>query len=179
MTVLNLVYAPNEIFRKKAESIPEITNEIKLLAHDMLETIYYEGAIGMGANMVGVLKRIVVIDLQTEGVRNPIIMINPIIVSKSEQTQTLPESSICFPFISAEITRPHEVEVEFTDLENNKHKVKYSGIMSTVVQHEIDYLDGITFPDHLSKMKRDMLLKKMQKMIKLNPPHVHGEHCHH
>ncbi|HCR85170.1 MAG TPA: peptide deformylase [Alphaproteobacteria bacterium] len=179
MAVLNLVYAPNEIFCKKAEPVSEITNEIKLLVHDMLDTIYHEGAIGIGANMVGVLKRIVVVDLQVEGVRQPIIMINPEITQKSAETQTFTESSICFPFISAEIVRPKEIEVKFTDLENNQHTNKYEGFLATVIQHEIDYLNGITFLDHLSKLKKDTLLRKMQKMIKQNPPHIHGEHCHH
>lgn len=179
MAILKLVYAPNEIFRKKAEIITEITEEIKLLAHDMLHTMYVERAIGIGANMVGVLKQIAVVDLQENGIRKPLIMINPKIISVSSQTQIFQESSICFPYISAEITRPSEIEVEFKDIEGTQHNNKYEGFLATVIQHEIDYLNGVTFLDHLSKLKKDMLLKKMQKMVKQNPPHVHGEHCHH
>ena len=176
---LPLIYAPNEIFKKKAEIIETLDDEIRLIVDRMIKTLELERAVGLGANMVGVLKRIVVIDLQEDGVSNPQVFINPEIIYRSQELQTFEEASVCFPGISASISRPKEIKVKHLDYEGTSQELEASGFLASVLQHEIDYLDGKVFLDHLSKLKSDMLLKKMQKYIKMHPPHVHGPSCKH
>ena len=176
---LPLIYAPNEIFKKKAQIIDAVDDNIRLLVDRMIKTLEVERAVGLGANMVGILKRIVVIDLYEDRVSNPMVFINPEIVFKSVETQTFDEASVCFPGISAEISRPKEIRVKYLDYQGQEKELTATGFLACVLQHEIDYLDGKVFLDHLSKMKSDILLKKMQKHIKLHPPHVHGPSCRH
>ncbi len=179
MALMRLVYAPHPIFKMKAEPVAEVNDDIRMLVDDMFETMYFEGAVGMGANMVGVLARIAIVDLQKDGVRKPYTFINPEITWRSEEMQTFKEGSLCFPGIDADITRPKSIKISYTDYDGNKQELKAEDSLATVIQHEVDYLEGVTYLDYLSKMKRDMLLKKMQKRMKLHPPHVHGEHCNH
>lgn len=179
MPHLSIVYAPNEIFKKKAETVAVVNDEIRLLANEMLQVMYMERAIGLGSNMVGVLKRIAVVDLQPNGQRSPIVFINPEITYFSKETQTFMEASISFPGIEAEITRSKSIKVRYLDLDGNSQDLEAEGILASVIQHEVDYLDGKVFLHYLSKMKQDLLIKKMLKFIKLNPPHVHGAHCNH
>ena len=143
------------------------------------KTLYIERGVGMGANMVGLLKQIVVIDLQEDGKRSPMAMINPEIIWRSEETQTYLESSLCYPGISADITRAKEIKVKYLDYDGKEQELVCEGFLSTVVQHEVDYLVGVVFLDYLSPMKRNMLMKKMQKFIKRNPPHIHSSGCSH
>lgn len=179
MSHLSIVYAPNEIFKKKAEIIAEVNDEIRLLASEMLKVMYMEHAIGLGSNMVGILKRIAVVDLQQNGTRSPMVFINPEITYFSKETQTFMEASISFPGIEAEITRPKVIKVKYLDLAGNLQELEAEGKLAAVIQHEVDYLDGKVFLNYLSKMKQDLLMKKMLKFIKLNPPHIHGAHCNH
>ena len=168
MTLLNLCIAPNPIFKKKAQNVEVIDNSIRNKLDNMLETMYHENAIGMGANMVGLLDRLVVIDIVPNGKNEPILMINPEITYQSDETQIFDEASICFPGISAKITRARHITVEFLDYDGNKQKIEADGWLSTVIQHEIDYLDGKVFLDYLSNLKRNILLKKMNKFFKNN-----------
>ena len=179
MSHLSIIYAPNDIFKKKAEVVTEVNDEIRSIADEMLRVMYLEKAIGIGANMVGLLKRIAVIDLQQNNQRSPLILINPEIIFSSAETQVFMEASISFPGIEAEITRPKTIKVKYTDYDGNEQELEAQGLLSSVIQHEMDYLDGKVFLNYLSKMKQDLLIKKMLKFIKLNPPHVHGAHCNH
>ena len=179
MTVLPLVYAPNPIFKKVADPVIEVNDQIRSLINDMFNTLYFEKAVGMGANMVGILKRIAIVDLYENDTPHPYTFINPEISILSKETQTFEEASICYPGISANITRPKHIKVDYLDTDGKPQTLEAEGFFATVIQHEIDYLNGKTYLDHLSKMKRDMLLKKMQKHIKQHPPHIHGEHCNH
>lgn len=176
---LPLVYAPNEIFKKKAEIIETVDDEIRLIVDRMIKTLDLERAVGLGANMVGILKRIVVVDLQENGISNPMVFINPEIIYRSDESQVFDEASVCFPGVSASISRPKEIKVKYLDYNGESAELDASGFFSSVLQHEIDYLDGKVFLDHLSKLKSEMLLKKMQKYIKIHPPHVHGPSCKH
>ena len=155
--------APSPIFRQKATEVTEFGDDLRVLTEQMLEVLYREKGIGLGANMVGLLKRIIVVDLQEEGKRKPLICINPVITDHSTETSKQEEASLCFPGIRAEINRPAEIEVAYQDVEGGKHTLRADGWLATVIQHEMEYLDGRTFLDNLSKMKRDRLLKKMQK----------------
>lgn len=176
---LNIVYAPNEIFRKKAKYIDVTDDSTRALVDSMLDVMYAERAIGIGANMVGVLKRIALVDLQEQNIRNPHILINPVIIWYSSEMQTFNERSLSFMGISADITRPKAIKLDYTDYNGVKQNMEAEGFLATVIQHEVDYLDGKIFLDYLSKLKQDSLLKKMAKYIKLNPPHIHGVHCNH
>ncbi|HJD56010.1 MAG TPA: peptide deformylase [Rickettsia endosymbiont of Pyrocoelia pectoralis] len=174
-----IVYEPNEIFKKQAEHIEIVDDNIRTIVDKMLKTLHIERAVGLGANMVGVLKRIVVIDLHENNKSSPIILINPEITYSSEEKQTFVERSLSFPGIEASVTRPKAIKVNYLDYDGNKQELAAEGFLATVIQHEVDYLNGKTFLDHLSKLKRDTLLKKMLKHIKLHPPHMHGSGCRH
>jgi peptide deformylase len=179
MSQIALVYAPNPIFKKKAAPVEVVNDATRQKVDAMLSILYHEKAIGIGANMVGLLERIVVVDLRKDGVREPHILINPEIIWRSETMQTFPEASLCFPGIDADITRPDAIKVRYQDYHGEAAELDAEGFLATVIQHEMDYLDGKVFLDYLSPLKRNMLLKKMQKHLKAHPPHVHGEHCNH
>ena len=179
MKNLSLVYAPNEIFRKKTEDVSLVDDSVRQLIDMMLNALYRERGIGLGANMLGILKSIAIVDLQENGVNNPYIFINPKITWHSNEMQVFREASLCFPGIDAEITRPNAIKVSYLDYDGNAKELEASGFFATVIQHEVDYLNGKIFLDYLSKLKRDTLLKKTEKYIKMHPPHVHGEHCNH
>ncbi|TNE66932.1 MAG: peptide deformylase [Alphaproteobacteria bacterium] len=179
MAVLPLVYAPNPIFRKKAEPVEAVDDSIRAIIDDMLETMYAERGVGIGANMVGILKQIIVLDLQPEGVRDPLVCVNPKIVWYSEEKSSMEEASLCFPGISAEVSRPRAIHVTYLDRDGVARELEAEGDLATVIQHEMDYLEGMTYLDYLSKMKRDLLMKKMAKYMKSGHHHVHGPHCNH
>lgn len=174
-----IIYAPNDIFKKQAEHIEVINDEVRNIADKMLNTIHIERAVGLGANMVGILKRIAVVDLYENNKSSPIIFINPEITYYSEEKQTFVERSLSFPGIEAPVTRAKAIKVNYNDYQGNKQELEAEGFLSTVIQHEIDYLNGKIFLDYLSKLKRDNLLKKMLKHIKMHPPHIHGSGCRH
>jgi peptide deformylase len=160
---LEIVYAPNNIFKKKALSVPNIDDKIRFIVDQMFEIMYQNGAVGLGANMVGILQKIAIIDLQENHERLPYVFINPFIAYSSSEVQVFEEGSLSYPGIRAKITRPKHIEVEYLDYNGEKQSLKASGWLATVIQHELDYLDGKVFLDYLSPLKRNTLLKKMQK----------------
>ncbi len=179
MSVLNIIYAPNPIFKHKPKLVKLINDHIRKVAQDMLDTMYFEGAVGLGANMVGVDYQIIVLDLRESDKQLPYVMINPEILEASEETIEYEEASISFPGISAKVKRPKKIKVKYIDLEEKEQIIEADNFLARVIQHEMDYLHGLVYLDYLSKLKQDMLYKKMHKFIKNNPPHVHGEHCKH
>ncbi|MDX1924027.1 MAG: peptide deformylase [Rickettsiaceae bacterium] len=179
MHLLQIIHGYKAIYKQKAESFETIDQKAREIGDSMVKTMHHEGAIGLGANMVGILKRVIVVDMADSGQKDPIIAFNPEIINKSDELQTIEEASIAFPGISVPISRPKEIEVSYLDYEGKKTSLKLEGFFASVFQHEIDYLDGITIFDHVSKMKKELLLKKLEKNLKFNPPHIHGTHCHH
>lgn len=179
MTHIPLVYAPNDIFRKKALPVAIVDDAIRTLIDSMFETLYLAHGVGIGANMVGILKRIAIVDLQENNSRNPLVFINPIITWHSSELQSFSEASLSFPGIDAVISRPKAIKVIFLDYDGKAQEIEAEGFLATVIQHEIDYLDSKIFLDYLSKLKRDTLLRKMQKHIKMYPPHIHTAACNH
>ncbi len=179
LSSFQIVYAPNDIFRQKTTDIDVVDDSIREIADRMVKTMYVEGAVGLGANMVGITKSIAVIDLRENGEHNPYIFINPKISWYAKETQKFEEASLSFPGISAEVERPSSIKLAYLDDEGKFRELDATGFFATVIQHEVDYLNGKIYLDYLSKMKRDMLLKKMEKHIEMHPPHVHGAHCHH
>ncbi len=175
---LSLIFAPNKIFSQKASVVDVIDDEIKNIAEEMIYIMNSYKAYGIAANMVGVLKRIITVN--TSSTKNSdLVMINPEIIYSSKETHIVLEGSLSFVGIESEITRPKEIKINYQDLDGSNQTFEASGLLSSVIQHQIDYLDGKTFLDHLSKMKKDLLIKKMQKHMRLNPPHVHTADCRH
>ncbi len=164
MPALPLVIAPDPVFRMKAETVTEVDDEIRQLVKSMFETLYLEKGLGIGANMVGVLKRVIVIDLQENGVKNPTALINPEIIFSSDEVQTFTEGSLSFPGIEAEVSRPKSISVQYLDENGSVSEMNAEGFLSTVIQHEMDYLEGRTFLDRLSRLKKDSLLRKYKKL---------------
>lgn len=161
--MLSLVMGPNPIFKQKALPVAEVNDAVRQDVQDMFRIMYAEGGLGLGANMVGLLKRIVVVDLQQDGIKAPLALINPEIMASSDETQSTQEASLSFPGISAEITRPKAITLRYLDENGKEQTLDADGFLAVVIQHEMEYLDGKTYLDHLSKMKRDMLIKKMKK----------------
>ncbi|MFI4983677.1 MAG: peptide deformylase [Rickettsiales bacterium] len=179
MAVLNFIIAPHPIFKQKATPVAEVNDNVRSIANDMLDTIYHEGAIGIGSNMVGVTHKIAVIDLRENNTKTPLVLINPEITKYSQETESADEGSFSFPGIIVSVPRATEVTVTFLDLEGKQQTLTAQGFLARVIQHEVDYLYGKTFLDYTSKLKQNMLISKMLKYIKNNPPHVHGAHCNH
>jgi len=165
---IKLQIAPNPIFRKRAMRVDHIDDEIKGIVEAMFEIMYENEAVGIGANMVGVLKRIIVVDLQEKRNNVPFAMINPIITFKSKEMQKFEEGSISFPGIEAMVERPDEIRVEYIDCDGESQTMEAEGWLATVIQHEIDYLDGKIFLDYVPTVVRKILLKKMEKHIRHN-----------
>lgn len=179
MTELSLVTAPNAIFKTKCEPVAAVTDETRSLVDGMFKVLEEEHAVGLGANMVGLSKRIAIVDLHESGVSKPYTFINPVITWRSDETQTFEEASLSFPGISANITRPRAIKLSFLDYNGVPQELEAEGYFATVIQHEVDYLEGKVYLDYLSPLKRDMLMKKMQKFIKQNHVHVHTDACRH
>jgi peptide deformylase len=172
---LHLITAPNPIFKQIAEPVAFVDDDIRAIVDAMFEVLYHERGLGLGANMVGVLQRICVVDCGKEGKPEPITLINPEILEASDEVAEYEEASLSYPGISAKIMRPKNIKVKFLDREGKSQTLDADVPLSTVIQHEMDYLDGRTYLDTLSKMKRDRLLKKMQKYIKFSQPSDCGD----
>ncbi|MBT5072137.1 MAG: peptide deformylase [Kordiimonadaceae bacterium] len=166
MNKLKLVMGPDPIFKKKAETVSKIDQPIVHLCEGLLDMLYGENAVGIAAPMVGVLKRVIAYDLQEKGVNSPAVMINPEMIWASDETQVFGEGSVCFPGVSAKITRPRMIKVKYSDQDGAEQVMEAQGWLSSVIQHEMDYLDGKTIFDTLSPVKRKMLFKKTRKFQK-------------
>jgi peptide deformylase len=179
--MLDLIIAPDPIYKTICTPAVEVDDSIRCHLNAMLETLRAYHAIGLGAPMVGITKRLVVIELEDEqGALQQYQMVNPIITERSAETKTMEESSITFLGISAPVTRHAAVTVEYLDETGTPQTLHATGLLAVCVQHEIDYLDGKTILDHQPPVKRDMLKRKMEKHKRLGPlPHVHGPHCNH
>ncbi len=160
---MKLIYGPDPIFKKNCAPVLNIDEDVLKLCDQLEALLYRENAVGVAAPMIGVLKQVIAIDLQESDKNNLIMMINPSITSQSADTQTFEEASICFPGISAEIERPKEIEVDFLNPDGERISIKADGFLAAVIQHEMDYLEGRTYLDYLSPMKRKMLIKKARK----------------
>mgnify|MGYP001387282735 CR=1 FL=1 len=164
MTIKKILVEPDPILRKKCEPVGNFNLEIKKLMDDMLETMYAAPGIGLAAVQIGILKRLIVIDISKEKEKkNPLFLINPEIISKSKNTSIHEEGCLSLPGQFAEIERPAECQIKYIDYNGKKKEIKAKGLLSTCIQHEIDHLDGKLFIDYLSKLKKDMILKKLVK----------------
>jgi peptide deformylase len=164
MSQRKIVIEPDPILRKKSEKLEKVDNELRLLLDDMLETMYAAPGIGLAAVQVGILKRLIVIDISKDKEKkNPIFLINPEIIFKSKKTSIYEEGCLSLPGYFAEIERPEECHIKYIDYDGKKKEMKANGLLATCVQHEIDHLNGKLFIDYLSKLKKDMIIKKLVK----------------
>jgi peptide deformylase len=174
MAIRTILEAPDPVLRQVSTPVDSITDEDRALIADMFETMYAAPGIGLAAVQVGVPKRILVIDLQEpeseeEGapaVRNPLVFINPEVIETAETLQTYNEGCLSVPEYYAEVERPDRIRVTWLDGDGKAHDEQIDGMLAICLQHEIDHLEGVLFIDHLSRLKRDMILKKLVKAKK-------------
>ncbi len=172
MSIKDVITVPDEILKKISDPIDKVSTNEKKLVKDLFETMYDSKGIGLAAVQVGILKRILVIDISSKGEpKKPMSFINPVIKSFSQDTSIYEEGCLSIPDTFIEIERPKTCEVEYIDLNGKKNFLKCDGLLSTCLQHEINHLDGKLIIDHLSKLKRDFIIKKISK-IKKNPNRI-------
>ena len=164
MSKRKIVIEPDPILRKKSKRLEKVDDELRKLLDEMLETMYSAPGIGLAAVQVGILKRAIVIDVSKDKEKkNPFFLINQEIISKSKNTSIYEEGCLSLPGHFAEIQRPAECSVKYIDYNGNEKEIQAKGLLSTCIQHEVDHLDGVLFIDYLSKLKRDMIVKKLVK----------------
>jgi len=172
MAIRQIVEVPDPRLRQISSPVEEVTDEIRELVSDMFETMYAAPGIGLAAIQVGVPKRVLVIDLQEpeeeggEPVRDPHVFINPEILEHSDQDVPYTEGCLSVPDQFAEVDRPDRIRARWLDLDGKVREEKIEGLLATCLQHEMDHLDGVLFIDHLSRLKRDMILRKLAKLRK-------------
>lgn len=171
MTVKPLIILPDPILRVVSKPVERFDAGLRKFADDMFATMYDAPGIGLAAIQVAEPIRMVVIDLAKEGdAPEPLIFINPVIVERSDMPGFYEEGCLSIPDYYAEVERPENVRVTYQDIDGKPQEIKADGLMATCLQHEIDHLDGILFIDHISKLKRDMVIKKFKKLAKTNAP---------
>tara|TARA_B100000886_G_scaffold336450_1_gene295253 strand:+ start:39 stop:563 length:525 start_codon:yes stop_codon:yes gene_type:complete len=167
MSKKKIVIEPDPILRKKSQTIEKVDNELRILMDDMLETMYAAPGIGLAAVQIGILKKLIVIDLsKDETKKKPLFFVNPKITFQSKKTSVYEEGCLSLPGQFAEIERPAECHVNYIDYYGKNQELKANGLLATCIQHEIDHLNGILFIDYLSKLKKDMIIKKLTKRKK-------------
>ena len=179
MSIMPLVHIPDPVLRGVSKPVERVDDDLRRFLDSMLETMYDAPGIGLAAVQVGELLRVITIDCAEREVnergeedpepkRDPICLINPEIVSLSDEPNVYEEGCLSIPDYYADVERPAECTVEYLDRDGNKCTLTASGIMATCVQHEIDHLNGVLFIDHISRLKREMVIKKFTKIAKQN-----------
>lgn len=178
MSVLQIYVAPHPVLKKVAEPVAAVTDDLRRLMDDMLETMYATGGIGLAAPQVGQSVRVVVMDIeQTDKAKGtPLFFVNPEITWSSDDTNVYKEGCLSVPEQYADVERPSRVRVKFLDRDGAEREVEADGLLATCIQHEIDHLDGVLFVDHLSTLKRDMLMRKLKKFTRDNAEELAGTH---
>jgi peptide deformylase len=172
MAILPIVEVPDPRLRQISTPVEEVTDEIRKLVADMFETMYAAPGIGLAAIQVGVPKRLLVIDLQEpeeeggEPVRKPLVFVNPEILGNSDNEVPYTEGCLSIPDQYADVDRPDRIRARWLDENGVRHEEEIDGFLAVCLQHEMDHLNGILFIDHLSRLKRDMVLKKLAKQRK-------------
>ncbi|HYB06336.1 MAG TPA: peptide deformylase [Methyloceanibacter sp.] len=164
MAILPIITVPDPVLRKKAAPIEQVDAALLKLAQDLLATMYDAPGIGLAAPQVGILRRLIVMDpSRDEEPKQPLIMVNPVILERGSEMRTHEEGCLSIPEFTAEIERPASTRVSYIDEEEKSQEKTLEGIWSTLVQHEIDHLNGVLFIDYLSRLKRNMVMKKFNK----------------
>ncbi|MEZ0226145.1 MAG: peptide deformylase [Alphaproteobacteria bacterium] len=191
MAVLPIYVAPHPVLKKIAEPVKEVTDELRKLMDDMLETMYEAPGIGLAAPQVGVSKRILVLDVDQpknddeepdDGLPKvrkpgkPQFFVNPEITWESEEKNIYDEGCLSLPGQYADVERPKKVKVKFLDYHGKAQEIECDGLLATCIQHEMDHLNGILFVDHLSTLKRDIVMRKLKKWTKENAEDIQASH---
>jgi peptide deformylase len=167
MSKLPIITIPDPILRKISDPVETVDADVRRLMDDMLETMYAAPGIGLAAIQVGVPKRIVVIDTADEGEeKKPLIMANPELVALGPATRLYEEGCLSIPDVRVEIERPETVTVRYIDRAGKQQELAADGLLATAIQHELDHLDGQLIIDFLSRLKRDMIIRKFKKMAR-------------
>jgi len=167
MAPREIIAIPDKRLRLKSEPVGKIDDSIKKLVEEMFEAMYAAPGIGLAAIQLGVPKRVVTMDLaKKDDEKEPQVFINPEILWTSEDKNVHEEGCLSIPEYYEEVERPAEVKVKYTDLDGKPHEVHATGLLATCLQHEIDHLNGVLFIDHISKLKRDRVVKKFSKQAK-------------
>lgn len=167
MTIRPILILPDSKLRLVSEPVATVTDEIRRLAEDMLDTMYDAPGVGLAAIQVGVPKRIVTMDVsKSETERSPMVLINPEILWASEEKRVYEEGCLSIPEYYEEVERPDRVRFRYTNLDGQSVEQEADGLLATCVQHEIDHLNGVLFIDYLSKLKRDRVVTKFRKAAK-------------
>jgi peptide deformylase len=164
MTIRPLVILPDPRLRLVSEPVGTVTDEIRRLAEDMLDTMYDAPGVGLAAIQIGVPKRVITMDVsKSEDEHHPMVLINPEIVWASEEMRVYEEGCLSIPEYYEEVERPDRVRFRYTNLAGETVEQDAEGLMATCVQHEIDHLNGVLFIDHLSRLKRERVVAKFRK----------------
>jgi len=168
MPKLPIIKLPDPILREKSLPVETVGAEVRAFLNDMLETMYAAPGVGLAAVQVGVLRRMLVMDIVRgeDEPKKPMMLINPEIISRSDTPRVHEEGCLSIPEMYAEVERPALVRVHYVDVEGTQREEDFEDLLATVVQHEIDHLNGLLFIDHLSRLKRDLLVKKFYKAQK-------------
>ena len=166
MTIKKILTEPDPFLRQKSSEVDQVTDETRKLMDDMLETMYDAPGIGLAAIQIGVPKRVIVIDLSRDEKKSPLYFINPKIIKKSDTDSTYEEGCLSVPGQFAEVDRPDKCHISFLDYNGEKQELKAEGLLATCIQHEMDHLEGILFIDYLSKLKKNLIVKKLSKQKK-------------
>jgi peptide deformylase len=168
MTILPLVIAPDERLNLPSKPVEKVDDTIRKLLDDMLDTMYANQGIGLAAVQVGVHLRCIVVDIAVrDGGRDPIKFINPEIIRTSDEKRVFQEGCLSFPDQYSDVERPDTVTVRYLDQNGAEKTIEADDVLSTCLQHEIDHINGVVFVDHISHMKRDMILRKLKKAKRL------------
>jgi len=167
MALRDIIILPDKRLRLVSAPAKKIDAALRRLVDDMFETMYEAPGIGLAAIQVGVPQRVITMDLaKKEEPRAPQVFVNPQILWQSDEKAVYEEGCLSIPEFYEEVERPAQVRVKFLDLDAKEHEIEASGLLATCLQHEIDHLNGILFIDHISKLKRDRVLKKFTKAAK-------------
>ncbi len=168
MAILELYTFPNKVLSQKCEDVEVVDDKVRKLLDDMLETMYHNKGVGLACPQVGILKSIIVIDdkVTEDGVpgEHPMYMVNPKIVEKSEEMVVSNEGCLSVPGQCAEVERHESVTVEYLDYHGKPQRLKAEGFLAIIIQHETDHLSGTLYIDKISRLKRNMIIKRLEKL---------------
>ena len=163
MALLEILQAPHPVLKTKAKPVARVDDALRRLAADMFETMYKAPGIGLAAPQVGVSERLIVLDVADGDERRPMVLVNPEIVWRSSERATAEEGCLSLPGQFADVTRPQHVKVSYLTEHGGEAELEAEGLLARCVQHEIDHLDGVLFVDHLTALKRNMIMRKLIK----------------
>lgn len=173
MSVLDIITFPDKLLRTECSPLEDVTDQTRHLFDDMIATMYDANGIGLAAIQVGIPNRVITVDItrdeETE-VQDPLFLANPEIILRSDEVSTHEEGCLSIPGQFAEVQRPAEITVRYLDYHGKPREMAADGLMATVLQHEIDHLNGVLFIDHLSRLRRDVIIKKIAKADRTGDP---------